>query len=131
MRNRRPSEPANNQAQPDSSMQPPAQQYIQQPAMQQQPYVPPVYYTDQQTFPDNRQSIMKPFPYDTVTEENKYGQYQNQNDGTQQSPMSSPNTVYSSPSPGPPQYMPQAVPAAAEMPAVPEPHHGRAELGQR
>jgi hypothetical protein len=112
-------------------MQQPTQQYMQPPAMQQQPYVPPVYYTNQQAFPDNRQSIMKPSPYDTVAEENKYGQYQNQNDGAQQSPMSSPNTIYSSPSPGPPVYMPQGVPPPAEMLAVTEPHHGIAELGQR
>jgi hypothetical protein len=153
MRRRRPSEPANYQGQPNSSVQPPVQQYAQQPPMQpmqppmqpmqppmqpmqppmqQQSYAAPVYYTDQQTFPDNRQSIAKPSPYDSVTEQSNYGQYQNRNEGTQQSPMASPNPVYSPPSPAPPLYRPQStIQTAVEMPGVPDPHHGAAELGQR
>jgi len=111
-------------------MGPPVQQYMQQPPMhpmqspiQQQPYAAPVYYTDQQAFPDNRQSIAKPYPYDIVTEQSKYGQHQYQNDGTQQSPT---------PSAGPPLYRPQSnIQTDIEMSGVPDLHHGVAELGQK
>jgi hypothetical protein len=103
-----------------------------QPPMQQQSYAAPAYFMDQQTSPGNHQSIAKQSPYEMAAEQSKYGQYQYQNVGTQQDPMSSPNPSYSPPSPGPPQYRPQSsIPTVAEMSAVPDPHHGAAELEQR
>jgi hypothetical protein len=100
--------------------------------MQQQGYAAPVYYTDQQTYPDNRQSMMKPTIYDSVTEQNEHGKYQSQGESMPQTAMSSPNPTYSPPSPGPPMYNPQnSIPTAAEMSGVPNPHPGAAELSQR
>ena len=67
MHSRRRSDHDNGQVQPNLGMQPP---------VQQQSYTTTVYYAGQQTFPENRRSIMKPAAYDTVTQQSGYGKYQ-------------------------------------------------------